>query len=175
MLNRTRSIGISLAVLSLNGCMLDGITNHDSYTPYNTYENAPNMVYPDSYEALSNRAEPVSSEKVVVPQSYHLSMGNPEASKDVDKSWVNSQSPQAYTIQLVTDNKASRVANVLYKAPKQERSAEIKTSQGSYKGVYGTYPSYEAAAAQLNTLPEEVKQGATITTWSQVQGDLSAN
>lgn len=171
-----KNMGISLAVMSLTGCMLNGTPSQEKYVPYSTYENSSNMLYPDSYETISTpRDEPVSSGKVTVPQSYHMSMGTPETSKNLDKSWVSNQSPQAYTIQLVTDSKASRVANVLYKAPKQERSAEVKTTQGTYTGVYGTYPSYEAAAAQLNALPEDVKQGASVTTWGQVQRDLSDN
>lgn len=176
MLNKIKNLGVSLALISLTGCMLDGTANTENTPAYNTYQNSPNMLYPDSYEATSNRSNdvPASSGNVVVPPSYHLSMGSPEASKQVDTNWVSSQSPQAYTIQLATDSKASHVANVLYKAPKQERSAEIKTSQGNYKGVYGTYPSYEAAAAELNKLPEDVKQNATITTWGQVQQDLGA-
>ncbi len=171
---KLKNIGIGLVVGSLTGCMLDGTSNQEgNYIPYNQYDNSPSMLYPDSYETISTpRDEPVSSSAVVVPQSYHMSMGTPEAAKNIDRNWVSSQSPQAYTIQLATDNKASRVASVLYKAPKQERSAEIKTTQGTYTGVYGTYPSYEAAEAKLKALPEDVKQSATITTWGQVQREL---
>ncbi len=174
MLKTIRNLSVVFSVLGLSGCFFDGVNHQDENTTYQSYQTLPNnMLYPDSYEAISDRGNrPVSSGAVVVPQTYHLSMGNPEASKNVDKTWVSSQNAQAYTIELATDSKASKVASTLYKAPKQERSAEVKTTQGTYTGVYGTYPSYEAAQAKLNNLPEDIKQDAKITTWGQVQSHL---
>lgn len=174
MLKKIQKISVSLSILGLSGCFFNGAMR-DNIPPQSSYDTPPNMLYPDSYETISDRMDvtPSNSGTVVVPQSYHMGMmGSPETSKNVDKNWVSSQNPQSYTIQLATDSKASRVANTLYKTPKQERSAEIKTNQGTYTGVYGTYSSYEAAQEKLNSLPEDIRQNAKITPWSNIQHDM---
>ncbi|MDP3562542.1 MAG: SPOR domain-containing protein [Legionellaceae bacterium] len=173
-----RILSITLSTLILSACMVDGTdSSSSSFYPFGTSEPSQPMLYPEGYDTViaapkQESYQPTSSKNVVVPQSYHMSAGSPETSKDVDKNWVASQNPQSYTIELADDSKASRVANTLYKAPKTERSAEVRTQNGNYKGLYGTYPTYEAAQEKLNSLPEDVKQGAGIKAWSNVQRDL---
>ena len=82
---------------------------------------------------------------------------------------------QNYTIELADGDKASEVANTLYKAPKNDRMAEIKYQKDGktyYKGVYGSYPSLEAAQQALTTLPDEIKQKAGVQTWGSVQQNV---
>ncbi|OGV30940.1 MAG: hypothetical protein A3E88_00745 [Legionellales bacterium RIFCSPHIGHO2_12_FULL_35_11] len=169
---------ITLAASYLSACLMDGTSGYHNDRGYNGYDSQ--MIYPDSYNAYdqgynSNNYTPSSEGggRVVVPSSYHVGSGNPTSSKDVDKSWVHSQNPTSYTIEIANDKKPSKVAGVLYKAPKNERSAEVKTNNGDYKGLYGTYTSYEAAQEKLNQLPEEVKGSASIQSWGNVQKDVS--
>lgn len=169
-----RIISVSITAVCLSACMFDG---NNSYSPYNFGPSEPaTTLYPEGYDTTQFNQQPIekasSSGNVVVPQSYHVGMGAPQSSKDVDKSWVNSQNPESYTIEMADSDKASAVANVLYKAPKSERTAEIKTSNDHYKGLYGTYPTYEAAQEKLNSLPSDLKQNAGIKTWKQVQHDI---
>lgn len=183
MLKAIRVLIILLSTMYLSACMIDGTSSYSNFNGYNNlynYSNEP-MIYPDSYDTYRaynqnyNSSPPpaASKETVVVPNSYHVGAGNPTSSKDVDKRWVNSQNPQSYTIELTNDNKASKVAGVLYKAPKNERTAEVKTNKGGYKGLYGSYPTYEAAKEKLNSLPEDIKNNANIKAWGNVQNDIS--
>jgi septal ring-binding cell division protein DamX len=117
-----------------------------------------------------------SSQGVVVPDSYHVGeYHSPVSFKDRDKGWVSSQNPQGYTIELADDQKASKVAQKLYKAPKNDRMAQVryqKNGKPYYKGVYGTYNSPEAAQKALDQLPAELKQGAGVKSWGSVQENL---
>ena len=174
---------LSLLSCSLTACVTDGTSNSTFYPN----EPAPgSMLYPEGYESNSNynlpnvtrepESVPVPSpapvQDVIVPESYHVTAtAAPTRPKDVDRSWVSSQNPQGYTIELAEGDKAAQVAGVLYRAPKAERSAEVKSKRG-YTGVYGSYPSYEAAQQTLNALPDDVKQRAAIKTWGSVQGEL---
>ncbi|MDF1757126.1 MAG: SPOR domain-containing protein [Legionellaceae bacterium] len=178
MMKTIKIILISFSAMYLSACMMDGtsMSNFGSYRPYGYSDSQ--MVYPEGYESYGSYEqggydpERRTESKVVVPNSYHVGSGNPTPSKDLDKNWVNSQNPQSYTIELANDRKPSKVAGVLYKAPKNERSAEVKTSSGSYKGLYGSYPTYEAAQEKLNSLPDNVKKGAGIKSWGSVQNDV---
>ena len=141
------------------------------------------MIYPDSYDSYNSQYEngqypnstpPSPSGTVVVPESYHVgATGRPTSAKDMDKNWIKKQNPSSYTIELANDSKPARVAGVLYKAPKNERSAEVRTNSGGYTGVYGTYPTYEAAMQKLNSLPEDVKKDAKIKSWGSVQSSVN--
>lgn len=175
MLISIRIISLSIGAVCLSACMMDGTSNYSNSSPFSS--EAPPMLYPEGYDATVDstpveRQRPVPIGSVVVPQSYHVGMGAPESAKDVDKNWVDSQNPQSYTIELTHGDKASQVAGVLYKAPKNERTAEVKANNGNYKGLYGTYPTYEAAQEKLNSLPDDIKQNAGIKTWSNVQNEL---
>lgn len=188
MLKANKIIIISLSSVYLAACSIDGTTNSmANWGGYNYSDSQ--TVYPDSYDAYQvqqyyhgdsninnnyqNNRSYQGAQSVVVPDSYHVSSGKPPASKDLDKNWINNQNPSSYTIELANDNKPSKVAGVLYKAPKNERSAEVKTNNGNYKGVYGSYPSYEAAQEKLNSLPENIKNNAKITNWNNVQKDIN--
>lgn len=178
MLTKTRIISISLCVVSLSGCMIDG-TNDGGYRhDYPSYEYQPSPLYPESSDNVSYYGPPEASKNnIVVPESYHVgAVHSPTASKDVDRSWVSSQNPQSYTIEIADGEKASQVAGKLQKAPKNERMAEVKYQRGGkayYKGLYGSYPSYDAAQQALSALPEEVKQSAGIKAWGNIQNNIS--
>lgn len=164
---------VCLYTLSLSACIGDG-TSNDLYF----WDSAPSdysaQMYPENYDSSFDdyRAQHEPS-RVVVPQSYHLGIANtPTASKDEDKQWIDGQNPESYTIQIARDTKPASVANKLQKTPKNERSAEVKSQSGTYIGVYGTYPTREAAEAKLNSLPAEIKDQAQIKNWHSVQNDV---
>lgn len=177
MLTTVRILSVSLCVVGLSSCMIDGGTNSDSmnYQP-NAYQNAP--LYPEGYDNAGYYAETQTYKKeVMVPESYNVSAERaPIAPKNADKAWVAGQNPQGYTIEVAHDEKASRVAGTLQKAPKNERAAEVKyqdRGQVYYKGLYGSYPSQEAAQNALNALPDDIKQGSSIKEWGSIQNNLS--
>ena len=170
---------LSLSTITLSACMIDGTSSLSTINPYEYNKHDQQSIYPDSYETYSSHSEayiePTSTpHDVVIPNSYHIgTMGGPTSSKSIDKSWAQSQNPNSYTIEVASDQKPSRVASVLYKAPKSERTAEVKTNNGEYKGLFGTYPTYEAAQEKLNSLPDDMKQNASIKKWNNVQVDIN--
>lgn len=184
MLKTSKIIIISLSSVYISACSIDGTTSNFSNYGHSGYTNS-QMIYPDSYDSYNYQYQyqnqsgeyqsgaPSSSGKIVVPESYHVgTSGRPPSAKDMDKNWVRKQNPSSYTIELANDAKPSRVAGVLYKAPKNERTAEVKTTNGNYTGVYGTYPSYEAAKEKLMSLPENVRKDANIKSWGSVQSNV---
>lgn len=171
MLNKTRIVSVFICVSGLSACTSDSppVYNYPTYTYDNT------QLYPQSYEG--GYAElPQEKKQIEVPETYHVgSYHSPTSHTDVDRSWVKSQNGQSYTIELADSDKASQVAGKLYKTPKNQRTAEVKYQRDGktyYKGLYGTYPSYEAAQQALSALPEDVKQTADIKTWSAVQSGV---
>ena len=175
MLANIKFLSVGLCAISLSACMIDG-TN--SSNDYHSYEAQPSTLYPDGYDTNVGYGYPTESKKeVVVPESYHVgAYHSPTSSKDIDRTWVSNQNPQGYTIEVADDQKASRVAGTLQKTPKNEHTAEVqyqRNGQVSYKGLYGTYPSQEAAEQALSKLPEDVKQNASVKTWSNVQNNIS--
>lgn len=137
------------------------------YQPYKYEE--PGYYQTQAYDYSRN----YSATPATVPDSHYTgSYRSPTSHKDMDRNWVNSQNPKAYTIQIDENEKASQVAGRLYKAPKTERSAQIKYDRDGrsyYKGVYGSYNNYEDAQKAFNKLPAEIKQGSGIKSWSSVQ------
>lgn len=176
---KTSKLIVCISLTYLSACTIDGTSNNFySYEP--SKNETTQMVYPDSYDSSNYQSQygyypnpPKSSETVEVPDSYHVGYGHPSSAKDMDKSWVKNQNPNSYTIELGKDSKPANVAGILHQAPKNERSAEIKTNSGSYTGVYGTYPSYEAAKQKLDSLPENIKQNATVKSWQSIQNETS--
>ncbi len=174
---KTNKIIIYLSLSYLSACSIDGTgSNFYNYEP--SRSETSQMVYPDSYDSNNpqnqtgyNYAPSVASETVEVPDSYHVGLGHPTSAKDMDKSWVKNQNPNSYTIEIAKDSKPAAVAGVLQQTPKNERTAEIKTNSGIYTGVYGTYQSYEAAKEKLDSLPENIKQNATIKSWQSIQDE----
>ncbi|KTD18434.1 SPOR domain-containing protein [Legionella jordanis] len=173
-MNNNKFFVVCLCVSGLSAC-----TSMGDSGKYINYRSEPAFLYQNNlyYESVGTdynydyRAE---RGQVRVPNSYHVGPDHSPASfKDIDRTWVNQQSPQGYTIQISEGEKASQVAKQLYKAPKNDRTAQIQ-SQGSngqtyYKGVYGSYNSYEDAQKALNSLPPELKAGANIKNWGAIQ------
>ncbi len=156
--------------------MIDGTSSSDTMPMHATNET---LLYPEGYEnpvqySLPNT--PTEAEPVVVPESFHISQHKaPVKAKDMDERWVMSQNPSYYTIELAEGAHAAQVANVLYQAPKNERSAEIngkRQGQAYYQGVYGSYANEAEAQEHINTLPNDLKQNAHIKRWSTIQKEV---
>jgi hypothetical protein len=152
------------------------VEDSEGYTPsYTTYTYDNSQLYPPvNYTSYDSSYK--SSEQVSVPDSYHVGeFHSPVSFKDRDKNWVNGQNPQSYTIEIAESDKAAQVAQKLYKAPKNDRMAQVKYNakgKAYYKGVYGTYPDAASAQKALDSLPAEVKQGASVKNWGSVQQNL---
>lgn len=180
MLKSIKIIILSAATCSLSACIYNE-GSFDSYQPYRVEKpvNMPPQTYQnyDEYNYQSQGMERVEPKKqVVVPETYHMSQyQSPQSHKDRDRRWVETQNPQGYTIEVADSDKAHEVAGKLYKAPKSQRMAQVKYHQNGnqqYKGVYGSYSSYEEAQKALTNLPEDVKANAKIRTWSNVQSSV---
>lgn len=173
----TKLIGITLCSVGLSACH-SWFQKADNQAYPSNNKNAAIQLYPDGYDNggayAPDQINASSRKTVVVPDSYHVgdSTPAPVTFKQRDTSWVNKQNPQGYTIELNNSDNATSVASSLQKAPKSEPTAEVKYRQDGkqyYKGVYGSYPTYEAAQKALNALPEDVKQGASVKTWGNIQ------
>ncbi|KGP63032.1 hypothetical protein EP47_00610 [Legionella norrlandica] len=171
---RIKYLALSIFVMNLSSCMV----YEDTYTSgYQVYTYDYSQLYPQTYYTMHNDSYDYRpAQGVVVPDSYHVGeYHSPVSFKDRDKSWVHNQNPQGYTIELADDEKAALVAQKLYKAPKNDRMAQVRyhrNGKAYYKGLYGTYDSPEAAQKALESLPPEVKQGAGIKNWGSIQGNL---
>lgn len=102
------------------------------------------------------------------PDGVDLTRTTPIKAKDSDHEWASSQPNYGYTIELARGEKASKVAKVLYKAPKAQRMAEIE-SQNGFVGVYGSYQTQDEAQKAYQALPQEIQQQAKIKSWSEVR------
>lgn len=174
MLTKSKLICVSVCIVNLSACMTNAPHDYNNSQSYG-YQVSP--LYPEGYDntvVCSNNLYDTPQERVV-PESYQMK-ASPVASKDLDKTWVNSQNPTGYTIQIADDEKAARVAGTLQKAPKNERMAEVKYQRDGkayYKGLYGTYSTSEEANKALNALPEDIKQGAGIQSWGTIQQSVT--
>lgn len=171
MSNSIKYVGIVVSICTLCACSSfnpNGNTNDQTYTDHGT------DLYPEGYENTSSY--PSSKQPVYVPESYHVSAyHSPAKPKDVDQQWVGSQNANDYTIEVAEGDQPANVAKTLLKVPKTERQAEVKYQQGDktfYKGVYGSYPTKEAAEQALQKLPYDVKPNAQIKSWGSVQGNM---
>lgn len=167
-------IVLGFCLFNLCSCMVE---DSESYTPnYSAYTYDNSQLYPTVTYGEHNSDYKYGEQQVTVPDSYHVgAFHSPVSFKDRDKTWVSGQNPQGYTIEIANGDKASQVAQKLYKAPKNDRMAQVKyNSNGKayYKGVYGTYPDAAAAQKALDALPSEIKQGASVKNWSSVQQNL---
>lgn len=169
MLNNNKTLSLLICVTSLSACTSMGPNPYMTNQPY-VYDGS--QLYPEGYESIDYSSMGEKTQ-VVVPESYHVSAEHaPTPHQDIDRHWVNEQNSQNYTIELADGDKASQVANTLYKAPKNEHMAELKYSRNGktyYKGLYGSYPTHEAAEQALSALPADIKQSAGIKTWNSVQ------
>ena len=172
--NKIKFLAIGLCTINLSSCMMYEDNFNSSYTSY-TYDSS--QIYPQNYSINNYGYQNQPSQPVSVPDSYHVGeYHSPVSFKDRDRSWVSSQNPQGYTIEVADDEKASKVAQKLYKAPKNDRMAQVKYQRNGkeyYKGLYGTYDSPEAAQKALDALPPDIKQGAGVKNWGSVQGNLN--
>jgi len=173
---------IILGTLSLSGCEWTG----GGYTAPYAYHNP---MYNDSYynpqipgptnDALpgTNGHRPYARGFQAVPDSnQYAGKIAPEHHKSLDANWVNSQNPQGYTIELAHGEKPGEVAKQLTDTPKLERTAQVKYEKDGktyYRGVYGTFPSREAAEAALQKLPADIRNKADINQWNDVQTNVT--
>ncbi|KTD67904.1 MULTISPECIES: hypothetical protein [Legionella] len=169
-----KKINLALTVIcafAMSSCTKDSDTI--SYPAFSYVDITQQPYNINSYNMTNYDYRYQQKREVSVPNSYHVGeLHSPVSFKDRDQTWVNSQNPQAYTIELTEGDKASHVAQVLYKAPKKNRMAQVKYDQDGktrYKGVYGTYSTSEEAQKALNSLPPELKGGASVVNWSSVQ------
>lgn len=172
--SRLKLLSVTVSVMSLCACAMvnpNGYTNYQSYNYEDLVPYAEGTSGPETYQ---NAVE--DKKQVFIPNSYHVgAYHSPASFKDRDRTWVSSQNPQAYTIELAEGDKASYVAGKLFKAPKTDRAAQVsyqKGNQSYYKGLYGSYASKEAAEQVLASLPDEVKSGAQVKSWASVQSVL---
>ena len=123
------------------------------------------------------RGERPPSRPIVVSPGYHLSESStPVGHTDRDKSWVSSQDPAGYTIEMGRGSRPAEVAKALYQSPKSQRGAQLiyqENGQSKSTGVYGTYKTREEADAALAKLPSDVRGNAKISNWSDVQSVAS--
>jgi hypothetical protein len=178
--NKIKFAVIGVCALGMSSCVVmeNSTTANLVYPNYPSYDS--NQYYMQNYYSSSNyrynynyKYDSQPRQEVVVPDSYHVgSMRSPVSFHDRDESWVNSQNPQAYTIELTEGDKPSSVAQKLYKTPKNDRMAQVKYQRDGkerYRGVYGTYNSAAEAQKALDALPAEIKNGASVKSWGSVQ------
>ena len=132
---------IEICALSMASCTMMDTTEYPTYPAY-TYDTTQPYTL-NNYDGMNYDYRYQQKQEVVVPDSYHVGeLHSPVSFKDREQIWVNSQNPQGYTIELVEGDKASQVAQVLYKTPKNDRMAQVQYDRDGkthYKGVYGTY------------------------------------
>ena len=172
MLKLIKQFSIIASTCSLFGCGMYNMGG--SPPPYQAQGNNVTQLYPEGYENTGNYVNhPTQEHPVSVPDSYHVGASRqPVKHQNMDQQWVSSQSSTSYTIEVADSDKPAAVANTLLKVPKNERMAEIKVQQGdrsSYKGVYGTYPTKEAAEQARQTLPADVQSAAQVKSWGSIQ------
>lgn len=135
-------------------------------------------LYPEGYEATNYPPADYDMPRgpVTVPESYHVGIAHPPVkSKNVDEQWAAEQNSSNYTIEVAHDEKPATVAKKLLNVPKSERRAEIEyQDQGKklYRGVYGSYPTKEAAEEAMKNLPEDVKQNANVQSWENIKKNM---
>ncbi|MBA2709694.1 MAG: SPOR domain-containing protein [Tatlockia sp.] len=172
MIKKAGILTTGILSISLAACTSYEANNQNVYTSYSA---EPIHYQPIKYASVQpyETRSGYSGSITTVPDSHYTgSYRSPTSHKDIDRSWVDNQNPNSYTIQIGESDKAYQVAGRLHKTPKTERSAEVKydrNGQSYYKGVYGSFNSQEDAQKALNSLPPEIKQGAEIKSWSSVQ------
>ena len=160
--------------LIILSCVVGGLTacnTTDTHYDYQPMNYSPEL--PSSYSEYPTL--PATQASNAISQQTYV---QPVSHRQVDWTWVNSQNPQGYTIEIADNEKASAVAGQLASAPKKEHMAQVKYSRNGqlyYKGLYGTYTNQEEARKALEALPDNLKQGASVKPWSNVQSVLGTN
>ncbi|VEG90647.1 Uncharacterized protein conserved in bacteria [Legionella spiritensis] len=179
-MNRLRWMAIALCAGGLSSCaMNNSMPGYSGYTSY-SYEDVdyiPQAYYDGNFGYEGYQQQYQSGRQVTVPNSYHVgAYHSPIKSKDQDRNWVSGQNPGGYTIEIA-NGKASQVAKKLMGAPKNNHTAQIKYQRNGgsyYKGLYGSFNSYEEAQKALNALPPDIKQGSGIRNWGNVQNSMNS-
>jgi hypothetical protein len=178
MSNSLKVIFMTIAALSLGACssaFQEAMYTERSDYNYSYYGNhdSNSNYYSGNYSNNQSGSSDGGAKPVHVPQSYHVGNYNsPVSHKKRDRSWVNRQNPNSYTIKVAEDQKPANVAKKLHGVPRDQRAAQIRTQRNgkpSYTGVYGTYNSVESAQQALNNLPRNVKKNAKVKNWRDVQ------
>lgn len=165
---------LGLCTVGLSSC----VSYQENYTPgYQAYVYDNSQLYPQgNYRMLHSDERNQGNQAINVPDSYHVGeYHSPVSFKDRDRNWVSSQNAEGYTIEVADDEKASQVAEKLYKAPKSDRMAQVKYQHHGktyYKGVYGTYNNAKEAQKALDALPEDIRNGAGVKSWGSIQNNL---
>ncbi len=131
-----------------------------------------------SSETPAFKAHIKPTSKVVVPPSYYLAKGQPVSHQTSDNTWIEKQDASGYTIQLTSNSSAPTVAKTLQQAPKDARMAQVQydnNGQAEYIGVYGSYPTQEAAQAALAKLPQNLQSAASVKSWSNIQDKVESS
>jgi hypothetical protein len=177
MRKKISTVGIIACAAFISACTSYNPYGYANYRSY-VYEGRP--LYPEVYEADLYYYKPSSYQErkqVTVPETYHVgAYRSPVSHRDQDKTWVDGQNPQGYTIELADKEKASEVAGKLQQVPKTDHSAAVpyeKEGKIYYKGVYGSYPDQESAQRALNSLPPTIKDEANVQTWGNVQNSVN--
>jgi hypothetical protein len=172
--NNIKFAVVGLCALGMSSCVIleNGTSDNLYYTTYAPYDDS--RLYSQNNYKMPNANYTVQSKQdVIVPDSYHVGEMRPPVSfQDRDQTWVSSQNPQGYTIELAEGEKASKVAQALYKAPKTNRMAQVRylrDGKDYYRGVYGSYGSADEAKKALDSLPLEIKSSASVKNWSNIQ------
>ncbi|MFT4058370.1 MAG: SPOR domain-containing protein [Legionella sp.] len=176
--NKIKFAIVGFCALEMCSCVVleNGTTEnlyYPTYAPYDrsqfytqNFYNWPNSNYKYNYKQQE-------AQEVIVPDSYHVGdMRSPVSFHDRDQTWVNNQKPQNYTIQLADGDKPSKVAQTLYRAPRSDRTAQVKYQRDGkdyYRGVYGSYSDAAQAQKALDSLPVEMRSNASIKNWGSIQ------
>ncbi|MBA2648512.1 MAG: SPOR domain-containing protein [Legionella sp.] len=168
---------LGLFAFSLSSC----VTNQQHVTTdynraYVMYSSSSTPSSPQPYYQQDFNYQRPETQAVEVPESYHVnSISTPVSFRERDNSWVRSQNPQKYTIEIANGEKASEVAQKLSQTPKNDRMAQVKYKNNGktyYKGVYGTFDDEAAAQKALDGLPSDLKQSAGVKDWGAIQGSV---
>lgn len=170
------SASVLLASTLLTGCYTSGGTWYDSDSSHWWSWRTPAEDYGrdggNNNNQWTHRERP-ASRPVVVSPGYHLSQSStPVGHGDRDKSWVNGQDPNAYTIEVARGASPADAAKALHQSPKTQRGAQLiyqENGQRRSTAVYGSYKTKEEADAALSSLPADVKGSARVSNWSEVQ------
>lgn len=176
--NNFKLLALTVCIVSLSSCSSIMGENRSFYQDYN-YDRTPatQMDRSESYQQQNESQSSPQSSRVSVPNSYHVGqMSSPTSHKSQDKSWVNSQNPMGYTIEVADDVQAASVASKLQQAPSSNRKAQVqynRSGESHYKGLYGSYNNYQEAKKALDALPEDVKKNAKVSNWGTVQSGVN--
>ncbi|WP_367606202.1 SPOR domain-containing protein [Legionella sp. W05-934-2] len=141
-----------------------------TYDEYDSYYGSDGGNYYDGQQGYYQRDYGDNQgQSISVPNSYHVGRyRSPQSPQSRDEQWVNRQQSGGYTIEISRGSKASQVAKELMHAPKNNRTAAVRSGEG-YVGVYGSYPNYEDARRAYDNLPTDLRGKARIKSWGSVR------